>query len=160
MNENREDPAASIKREIHGLAELTSPDLINALSEAAEEDDLWLEATRDVRRFLHEKGIALPDWAEIRLEGIFPDTRVMNQDLPKCDQREVVVARPGRAYCARRVYFCKRAPHIGEVCISYCVKWEREWLDAVCVQPEDFRTAHFSIRELGLPPIYEGPPDS
>ena len=95
MNEDREDPAASIKREVDELAELISPDLIDALSEAAEDDEAWLEAARDTRGFLHGKGVALPDWAEIRLEAVIPATTVRSQkDLPQCAPGEVLVAKP------------------------------------------------------------------
>jgi hypothetical protein len=171
MNENREDRAASIKRSIDGLAELMSPDLINALSEAAEEDELWLDAARDVRGFLHERGVALPDWAGIRLEGVFPPTRVRSdQDdsggnpdprwgrelVPPCKSGELLVARPGRPYCARSVRLCSWAPHIGTVCIESCVRYETEWLDFRCVPARDLFAGQVSIHEV-LPKVYEGP---
>jgi hypothetical protein len=159
MNENREDPAASIRVHVEELADLMSPELVDALSEAAE-DDLWLEAARDARGYLQGKGVALPGWAEIRLEAVFPATRVIRkQDLPKCDPGEVLVATPGRTYCARPIYVCRRIPHIGEVCIfSYCMKWEKEWLDAACVRPRDLLAREGSpLREFSLPEIYGGP---
>jgi hypothetical protein len=159
MNENREDPVAAMKREIDELAELMSPDLIKALSEAAEEDELWLEAARDTRGFLHERGVALPDWAEIRLEAVFPPTRV--RSIPECKgEGEVLVARPGRAYCKKPIYICKKAPHLEELCIYQgCLEWApREWLDFQCVRARDLGVAQFSISELSLPPIYPGPP--
>ena len=156
MNENREHPAASIKRQVDELAELISPDLVDALSEAAEDDDVWLEAARDTRAFLHEKGVALPDWAEIRLEAVIPATTVRSQkDLPQCDEGEVLVAKPGRPYCARPVYVCRRAPHGEEVCIfRFCMKWERDWLDAHCVPTTDLQ---WVAQVFSLPTPYGGP---
>jgi hypothetical protein len=168
MNENREDPAATIKREIDELAELISPDLIRALSEAAEEDKLWLEAVRDARGFLHERGVALPDWAEIELEAVFPPTRVRSlEDLgalgrieelrPPCKEGELLVARPGGRYCARLVTIKGPKPGFR---FRFCLKEETEWLDWRCVDARDLGAGQVSISELSLPEIYEGPPDS
>jgi hypothetical protein len=124
----------------------------------------------DTRGFLHERGIALPDWAEITLEAVFPATRVRSdqddsggnplwgRDLPQCEKGELLVVRPGRPYCARPVKLCSWAPHLGRRCIQICLREEREWLDARCVRPQDL-LAYSSIGDL-LPKVYEGPPGS
>jgi hypothetical protein len=157
MDENRADHAVTIRRELDEFGELMSPALINALSEAAEDDDLWLEAARDTRGFLREKGVELPDWAEIRLEAVFPARRVMSQDdLPQCDPGYVLVATHGTPYCSRRVVVCRTYPHIGEVCFfRHCLKWEQNWLDARCV------SAHFLRHQLRWgdpgPEVYNPP---
>jgi hypothetical protein len=166
MNENREEPTATIKRDSDQLAELISQDLINALSEVAEDDELWLHAGRDVRGFLHERGVALPDWAEIELEAVFPPTRVRSlEDLgargrieelrPPCKEGEVLVARPGARYCARLVTIKGPKPGFR---FRFCLKEETEWLDRRCVDPNEL-LAYSSIGDL-LPEVYEGPPGS
>jgi hypothetical protein len=139
MSEDRTDAAASMRREVDELAALMSPALIDALAAAAADDDLWLEAARDTRGFLLEKGVELPEWAVIRLEALTPTSRVMTtKDLPKCKDGEVLVTAPGGAYCSRRVLVCRRYPHIGQVCIfRYCLKWETEWLEGRCLPVRD-----------------------
>jgi hypothetical protein len=161
MNENRENLAASIQGHTQDLADLMSAELVTALSEAAEDDELWFEAARDVEGFLKGKDVALPGWAVIRLEAVEPAARVMKlRDLPECRPGEMRVARRGRTYCARPIYVCRRLPHIGEVCIfSYCMKWETDWLDARCVPTRDLLARQGSpLRDFSLPQEYGGGP--
>jgi hypothetical protein len=41
-----------------------------------------------------------------------------------------------------------------------CLKWETEWVDAVCVWPRDLLTSEISLRDFGLPPVYHDPEGS
>jgi hypothetical protein len=132
MNENREDLAASIQRTAHELAELMSPDLIDALSEAAGDDELWWEAAGDVRGFLHERGVELPDRVVVRLQKVLPPASAGNdEDSGGMRLRSQGECPPGtlpvltrRAVCTDQVVVCGPYAETGVLCLSTCIRYD------------------------------------
>lgn len=131
MNENREDLAASIKRSADELAELMSPDLINALSEAAKDDELWWKAAGDVRGFLHERGVELPDRVVVRLHKVLPPASAVNDEDSGGMRPRSGPCPPGtlpvltrKIVCTDEVVVCNPYADIGEVCLGACIRYD------------------------------------
>ena len=60
MHESHEARAREIRADLDGLASFLSPELIAALSEAAQTEEAWSQAAADVNGFLAERNIEAP----------------------------------------------------------------------------------------------------
>jgi hypothetical protein len=123
--------AQAINREVRDLADVASPELIDTLTEAAEDDEVWTKAASDIKSFLTERGLNVSDSVEITQEQVF----LRDAPAPCPESGQVRLGTPGGRVCTKSIQFYVRKPHIQPFpTLKLCVKWETiPWIDAGCV---------------------------
>ena len=123
--------AQAVNRKVRDLADIASPELIATLTEAAQDDEVWTKAASDIKSFLAERGLDVPDSAEIILEQVF----LRGGPAPCPESGQVRLGTPGGRVCTKSIQLYVRKPHIQPFpTLKLCVKWETmPWIDAGCV---------------------------
>jgi hypothetical protein len=118
MASDRSNPAELVNDELEKLTKVTNPDTIAALSEAAEDDELWRAAQHDPRAFLEERRVTVPEDVRMTLiEAWCPDLDWGADECPPGSIKRCQIH--SFRICARRVRIC-----VGETCIQFCLKWQ------------------------------------
>jgi hypothetical protein len=120
MAESSEETSRQVKERVDHVCSSMSAELLAALSEAAEDDDRWTEAGRDVGAYLEERRIEMPPDTQISLLRAYP------QPASSCPPGYLKVCRlgPDRRVTVLSVKLCTWAPHVGTVCIEVPLRSE------------------------------------